>query len=87
MAREVPNSVSEREIDHRFNFHPATHEAVQRDHEFVRTKMRITTQLVNQVIPAGREASLFITKMEEAMFWANAAIARNHDIVILESGE
>lgn len=29
--------------------------------------------------PKSREQSLAITKVEEAMFWANAAIARNQE--------
>ncbi|WP_406501815.1 hypothetical protein OHA04_34460 [Streptomyces sp. NBC_01590] len=31
---------------------------------------------IADVCPAGREQDLAITKIEEAMFWANAAIAR-----------
>lgn len=29
------------------------------------------------LIPPGREQALALTKLEEAIFWANAAIARN----------
>lgn len=33
--------------------------------------------LVNNQCPPSRELSLFHTKLEEAVMWANAAIARN----------
>ena len=32
---------------------------------------------MTQACPESRELSLAITKLEEAVFWANAAIARN----------
>lgn len=34
-------------------------------------------QLLNTRCPPSRELSLALTKIEEAIFWANAAIARN----------
>jgi hypothetical protein len=33
--------------------------------------------LIVEVAPASREQSLALTKLEEAIMWANAAIARN----------
>jgi hypothetical protein len=32
--------------------------------------------VLSDTIPPGREQALFVTKLEEAMMWANAAIAR-----------
>lgn len=43
----------------------------------VRGACKVTAQVVLNVTPASREQSLALTKLEEAMFWANAAIARN----------
>ena len=45
--------------------------------EMVRQMLRGVTQTILDKIPDSRETSLFVTKMEEAMFWANAAVARN----------
>jgi len=65
------------DIENRFRHHPPTgnkgaqHEAVRGDLERLAKKFQKT-------LPDGREKSLVLTKLEEAMFWANAAIAR-HD--------
>ncbi len=44
--------------------------------ESVRDAARKFMVAVAQVVPEGREHSLALTKIEEAMFWANAGIAR-----------
>lgn len=63
------------DIENRFAFHPADEEKGKR-HEFVRDQCLILAQDLNDELPEGREKSLAITKLEEVMFWANAAIAR-----------
>lgn len=42
----------------------------------IREKAKDFASLIDEVCPEGRERSLAMTKLEEVMFWANAAIAR-----------
>ncbi|MFE2997990.1 hypothetical protein ACFXG4_23635 [Nocardia sp. NPDC059246] len=67
------------DIDNRFDFHAATTEEKRMEHTSVRTACKTLAVKLDQDLPAGREKSLAITKLEEAMFWANAAIARNNE--------
>ena len=47
-------------------------------HQHIRDTIAQAAHHVNDLIPGdSREKSLAITKLEEAMLWANAAIARN----------
>lgn len=64
------------EIPHRFNYHPPQTEEVAHKHERVREILKRVAIDLNAIVPPGREASLVSTKLEEAMFWANAGIAR-----------
>lgn len=67
------------DIDDRFRFHPADTDDKRKAHEYVRETLRVVAHRLDEELPAGREKSLALTKLEEAMFWANAAIARNGD--------
>ena len=64
------------DITNRFAFHPATTEEKRNEHGSVRNALWDVAELFNRKLPEGREKSTAITKLEEAMFWANAAIAR-----------
>lgn len=64
------------DIANRFRFHPATTPGRQRDHQTVRDGCHILADTMNDLLPEGREKSLVVTKLEEVLFWANAALAR-----------
>lgn len=64
-------------IDHRFSFHPADTEDKQAAHEAIRKACRDLAHTLQEMLPSGREKSLAITNLEQVMFWANAAVARD----------
>lgn len=64
------------DIEHRFAFHAATTQEKRDEHTSVRQHCRRLADELNERLPEGREKSLAITRVEEVMFWANAAIAR-----------
>lgn len=68
-----------KELANRFRFHPATSAQRRSDHEEVRTLVGTVAADLNELLPDGREKSLVMTHLEDAMFWANAAIARQPD--------
>ncbi len=63
------------EIAKRFDHHVPDIERVKR-HEALRMAARHLVHAVLADTPDGREQALAITKIEEALFWANAAVAR-----------
>ena len=64
------------DIAHRFAFHAATSQEKRDEHTSVRQASRRRADEMNERLPEGREKALVVTKLEEVMFWANAAIAR-----------
>lgn len=68
------------DIANRFDFHPATTAEKRDAHTSVRQTVRRAADAINEQVPDGREKAVAITKLEEAMFWANAALAREGDV-------
>ena len=64
------------DLKRRFNYHPPDEPMRSMAHTAIREAlMAVAADIITQT-PASREQSLAITKLEEAMFWANAALAR-----------
>ena len=68
--------IGQKEMASRFDHHPPDDSRVVL-HQRVRDAARDFAEVVEAECPTGREQSLALTKIEEAMFWANAAVARN----------
>jgi hypothetical protein len=66
------------DLENRFAFHPPADLNVKQKHDAVRNWCLRLSIDINDLIPEdSREKSLAVTSLEEVMFWANAAIARN----------
>jgi hypothetical protein len=71
----VELAISTSDVERRFTYHRPEGQKVM-DHDDVRLEFRAFADKMNAIVPRGREASLFFTALEEASFWAHAAIAR-----------
>lgn len=65
-----------RQRERSFTYHPPKGDQTNR-YELIRAEAGRLSHLLNTNCPPSRELSLAQTKLEEAVFWANAAIARN----------
>jgi len=65
-----------KEITKRFTYHEPKGDQVQR-YQTIRDQAAKLAELVDNLCPESREKSVAFTKLEEVVFWANAAIARN----------
>ena len=64
------------DLDRLFDYH-APNETTIKAHQFVRTDVKAFAEEILKHLPDGREKALFLTNLEQASFWAHAAIARN----------
>lgn len=65
------------DLDNRFAHHPPSTDAIASHHHLMREAARWLAGQVIEYVPEGCEQALALTKIEEAMMWANAGIARH----------
>lgn len=65
------------DVDKRMGFHPADTDLKREAHGLLRDLAKAHAKAVMDLLPAGREKLLVLTSLEEALMWANAAVARN----------
>jgi hypothetical protein len=68
--------MAQQEIQDRFRSHSVSPEWLE-IMDGVRSGALGLAQFIDEEVPRSREQSLALTKLEEVVFWANAAIARN----------
>lgn len=70
-----PGAISDDELVVRFTYHPPRGDQLPRFSD-IRAQAHALAQRIVETTPGCREQSLAITAIEEAVMWANAAIAR-----------
>lgn len=64
------------QIENNFSYH-APKEGQPTKYEVIRNKAKELAYLIENEVPNSREKSLAMTNLEQAVFWANAGVARN----------
>lgn len=64
------------QIDNAFRYHAPKADQPER-YQAIRDKAKELAMLIGNSTPMSREQSLSLTNLEQAVMWANAAIARN----------
>lgn len=75
-----------RELENRFTYHPPITDQEVR-YQQIRDFGHGLATVINGHAPDSREKALALTKIEEAVMWANAAIARNEKAEEAPNGE
>lgn len=68
--------IDKNETARRFAYHKPVDDKRAATHDTLRNVLQDVADVIVELTPEGREQSLAVTKLEEAMFWANAALAR-----------
>lgn len=64
------------QIERNFTYHAPKDNQPERCQK-LRDKAKELAYLIDELCPKSREQSLAVTNLEQAIFWANASIARN----------
>ena len=68
--------MTKEDIENRFTYH-APKDGQLEIYQNIRTLAKELALEIDEVVPEGREKSIAITKLEEAVMWANSGIARH----------
>lgn len=68
--------ITQDDLNNRFTYHPPKDDQQNR-YVLVRDHAKELAEFIVYNTPDSREQALAITNLEQAIFWANAAIARN----------
>jgi hypothetical protein len=68
--------MTQEQIDNNFSYH-APDERQKAKYEQIRAEAKGLAYIIQGFCPESREKSLAMTNLEQAVMWANAAIARN----------
>lgn len=68
------------DLKSRFDYHYPKNQEVAEKHQAVREQCLFLASFIAGATPESREQHVAITKLEEVMMWANAAIARNQHV-------
>lgn len=68
--------IDKKELDKRFTYHSPKESQPER-YGLIRDEGKALARTIMLSCPESREKSIAITKIEEAVMWANASIARN----------
>ena len=66
----------DKKLENNFTYHAPKGDQVER-YNCLRNQAKLLAYRFKDLVPEGRELSLAMTKLEEAIFWANAGIVRS----------
>ena len=65
-----------KQIENNFRYYEVAKEQADKL-DYIRVKAKDLAYMLDELCPNSREKSLAMTKLEEAVMWANVSIARN----------
>jgi hypothetical protein len=68
--------ISRGDLTRRFTWYPVS-KSQQENMDFVRQQARIFAEVLRLSVPPSMELAQALNKLDEALMWANAGIARN----------
>jgi hypothetical protein len=74
-------ATTDEEIIERFRYKEPSDTVIVDAHDLVREEFKELALKMNDILPEGREKALVLTRIEEAMHWANSSIALNQSVL------